>query len=694
MVAVRVRIIVLIGLMLLIFLPQGAPAAEPEMTGSLSLSGDPGEPIGLGKNYSYSSPNDSFEMWGNAANIQVRVRGTNGEWWTLSFAGPGGDVLRPATYVRAERSAFRAPTVPGLYVGGLGRGCNEVSGTFKVLSINASPTTAILGIHVTFEQRCSRGATVLRGDLRIGVTGPDSPEPTPQLPVFPDTTAVPAFLNMTSDPGSYVGRYGWDYRYEASDLDAFRWRVENNVVIIQVHSAEGHKWTLTFSDPRGGKLIPGTYSHTAEEYSRTFRGVAISGRNAGCEPVWGTFEVTRAEYRDDGSLEHFQSSFSQRCENSFGELRGQISLGLPLGTSPQLNDSVSAWGYNQLGVLGDGTTTERPSAVTLDTSGFHKVAAGGLHSLGLKEDGSVWAWGWNGFGQLGDGTQVDRSTPVKVIGLDDVASISAGFYSNLAVKNDGTVWAWGWNGFGQVGDGTKIDRPAPVKVQNLTDVVEASAGLAHNLALKGDGTVWAWGWNVFGQVGDGTTKDRLTPVTVRDLTYVQHVSAGGLHSLALDRDWTVKSWGSNVLGQLGNGNNVDRHTPTTALTRMRTLHVSAGLFHNLANSFEGDSTLAWGWNGLGQLGDGTTVDRNTPVSVPGMTPTGPVSAGCYHSLGINTDGEVVSWGWNALGQLGNGTHADSRVATEIPRSAAGHSSARIAAGCLHSLELHRKPAGS
>src|SRR4029453_17647458 len=124
------------------------------------------------------------------------------------------------------------------------------------------------------------------------------------------------------------------------------------------------------------------------------------------------------------------------------------------------------WGLNNNGQLGDGTidaqgngrSTPRPLAGFSDVTA---IAAGALHTLARRADGSVWAWGDNSEGSLGDGTLVTRGTPRPVQGLGAVVRMPAGSYS-AGVKADGTVWAWGANGYGQLGDGTYIDRMLPV----------------------------------------------------------------------------------------------------------------------------------------------------------------------------------------------------------------------------------------
>ena len=202
--------------------------------------------------------------------------------------------------------------------------------------------------------------------------------------------------------------------------------------------------------------------------------------------------------------------------------------------------SAAAWGLNQDGRLGDGTTMERHTpAQVQNLSGVKVFAAGAGHSLALKDDGTVWAWGLNSHGQLGDGTVAERHTPVQVgtPPLHDVAAIAGGENWSLALKSDGTLWAWGENAIGQLGDGTTIERHTPVQVgmPHLSDVIAIAAhsGGGHNLALRSCGIVQAWGWNINGQLGDGTTTDRPFPVQVENLNGTTAIAAGTRHSVAI-----------------------------------------------------------------------------------------------------------------------------------------------------------------
>jgi alpha-tubulin suppressor-like RCC1 family protein len=158
------------------------------------------------------------------------------------------------------------------------------------------------------------------------------------------------------------------------------------------------------------------------------------------------------------------------------------------------------------------------------------IAGGQDHSLALKSNGTVWAWGKGQSGQLGDGNfystgNLGVATPVQVIGLTNVTAIAAGGIHSLALKADGTVWAWGDNQSGQLGNGIFfIGEAAPVQVIGLSKIVAIACAGSHNLALESlpDGVIWAWGSGANGEVGDGNfyPGSVATPVQVSFLTTV------------------------------------------------------------------------------------------------------------------------------------------------------------------------------
>jgi alpha-tubulin suppressor-like RCC1 family protein len=325
----------------------------------------------------------------------------------------------------------------------------------------------------------------------------------------------------------------------------------------------------------------------------------------------------------------------------------------------------------------DGVVSNRTTPMLLsELTNISTIAAGYQHRLALKLDGTVWAWGRNNLGQLGDGTTIDRLNPAPVSGLNGVIDISAGggilyHAHSLALKADGTVWAWG--GAGAVGDGTFVDRSFPVQVSGLTHIIQIEAGQSHSLALKVDGTVWAWGDNGRGCLGDGTNIfARNTPVQVINLTDVIAVSAGSWLSLAVKLDGTVWAWGGGWAGQLGDGTTTpSRNTPVQVSGLTNVIAVAAGYSFSVALKSDG-TVWAWGLNDAGQLGDGTTTNRLTPVQVSGLTDVVSISAGISYCLAQKSDGTLWGWGDNSYGQLMDGTSTKRLVPVQsrVPRVSA------------------------
>ncbi len=349
---------------------------------------------------------------------------------------------------------------------------------------------------------------------------------------------------------------------------------------------------------------------------------------------------------------------------------GVVDGGFAHSVAANRDGGPSAWGLNFYGQIGDGSTLDRFTAVGVTgLTGIVDIQAGEFHTVALRNDGRVFTVGYNGQGQLGNGTTADSATAVQVSGITDAVAIAVGRNHTLVLLAGGTVKAFGVNGNGQLGDNSTTDRTSPVTVSSLTGAVAIGTGANHSLAVKSDGTAVAFGDNFYGQLGDGTNTDRLTPVSVSSLTGATRAasSASGNHSLFLKSDGTVRSTGHNAEGQLGDNSTTDRNTVVTVSGLTGVVALAAGESHSLA--LKSDNTVkSWGSNGEGQLGDGTTTDRLTPVSVSGISSIKSIGAGQFHSLAVSDTGVVYSWGRGSEGQLGDGTTLSRTSALDVSQS--------------------------
>ena len=196
-----------------------------------------------------------------------------------------------------------------------------------------------------------------------------------------------------------------------------------------------------------------------------------------------------------------------------------------------------------------------------------------------------------------------------------------------------------------------------------------AGGDFHTITLKSDGTVWAWGYNSDGQSGDrtGDSEDecKLIPGQISGLSGVIAVAGAGRHTIALKSDGTAWAWGNNGDGQLGDGTTTGRATPGQVSGLSGIIAIACGEDHTIA--LKSDGTLwAWGYNGSGQLGDGTTNETypygtTTPVQVSKLSDVIAIACGALHTIALKSDGTVWAWGDNGYGQLGDGTYTSSNT---------------------------------
>ncbi|WP_164975836.1 MULTISPECIES: T9SS type A sorting domain-containing protein [unclassified Chryseobacterium] len=439
-----------------------------------------------------------------------------------------------------------------------------------------------------------------------------------------------------------------------------------------------------------------------------------------------------------------------------------IIAGLKHTIAIKTDGTLWAWGDNSYGQLGDGTIINKliPTQIGTDTN-WKNAGVGNHHTIAIKTDGTLWSWGRNTYGQLGDGTTTNRLVPTQIGTDTDWQNISADrHYSSAGIKTNGTLWAWGDNDFSQLGDGTTIRRLVPTQIGAATDRKIIASNMFNKVVISVNGFLSATGRNDKGQIGDGTNvnKSIFVPVAcpsvcyppsgflssnitstaatiswsavnpapsegyhymystnsviggIRDKTLSttanltnllpnttyywwvgsncgsnqpdwmpagsfktlpttatgcwESVSSGSSHSAGIKSDGTLWTWGANGSGQLGDGTTVPKNTPTQVGTGSNWLKVSTGDNHMAA--IKTDGTLwTWGGNQQGQLGNGTTISGTVPMQIGTATDWNSVSCGDYFTLGIKSDGTLWAWGYNGNGQLGDGTTINRNVPVQI-----------------------------
>lgn len=327
------------------------------------------------------------------------------------------------------------------------------------------------------------------------------------------------------------------------------------------------------------------------------------------------------------------------------------------------DNNLWAWGYNEKGQLGDGTTINKTSPTKIETDiNFVQLSAGDHHSAGIDNEGKLWVWGINSFGALGDGTGENKSKPQKILEDKTFSKVIASDYSTLAINNNNEIWLCGEN-YGKIYENSNSGSREMKKLDFKIEFSTISA-YNHYLYLDNQKKLWSWGYNMRGQLGDGTTTDKKSPVQIKSEIQFSQVSAGDRFSLAIDCDGNLWSWGKNDCGQLGGGTTTDKTSPEQIKTETKFKQISAGGNHCLAIDNEGN-LWSWGRNYRGQLGDGTTIDKTSPIRVMEGIKFKKIYTRQSSSLALDINGNLWSWGANSYGQLGDGTTIERHTPVQI-----------------------------
>ena len=337
--------------------------------------------------------------------------------------------------------------------------------------------------------------------------------------------------------------------------------------------------------------------------------------------------------------------------STFGSIVSKTIASITCGQSHTIGldttGVIHAWGYNGYGQLGNNSTTNSLIPVQISTFGsivskaIKSIACGRFHTIGLDTLGAVHSWGYNTQGQLGNNNSPNQSqVPVTIstygsIASKTVTSIACGDYHTIGLDSTGAVHAWGYNNAGQLGNNNiGTDSPIPLQISTFGSLVSKtitsiSCGQSHTVALDTTGVIHAWGNNASGQLGNNIdTSQSQIPVNISTFgslvsKTVTSIACGQSHTVALDSTGVVHAWGFNTWGGLGNNSTNSAQIPMListfgSLVSKTVTSITCGQYHTLALDTAG-AIHTWGYNGEGQLGNGSLTNSLIPILVPNAT---------------------------------------------------------------------------
>lgn len=359
----------------------------------------------------------------------------------------------------------------------------------------------------------------------------------------------------------------------------------------------------------------------------------------------------------------------------------ELSVGARHACARTASGVAYCWGDNTRGAgagrpgetcfLGECSST--PTSVN-GWPALMQLSSGGSHSCALGPNGTAQCWGENTSSQLAatsagacagtfGGSFSCSRQPLAVTGAPSLAVLASGDAHTCGLTATGTAWCWGLGSSGQLGISTSGSSAVARPITGGLAFGEMDAGARHTCGLTVGGTAWCWGDNASGQLGAAGTGG-FTPVQVSGNTPFKSISAGALHTCALTTAGAAWCWGSNAFGQLGNDTRTNSAVPIPVATGIVFSRISAGSNHTCGLTTSGVA-YCWGRNthgstslGIsnpgGQLGDGTTTDRQVPTPVARGLVFSRIEAGDNFTCALTAVGRVYCWGIASHGALGDG----------------------------------------
>lgn len=298
------------------------------------------------------------------------------------------------------------------------------------------------------------------------------------------------------------------------------------------------------------------------------------------------------------------------------------------------------------------------ASLRVTTTAFTQIAVGSHHTCGLTSTGTLWCWGDNSAGQLGDGTDTGRSQPTRVAGALTFVELAAGDAHTCGLTASSTVFCWGSNHYRQLGNGSEISNPAPVRVSGNVSFRAITTSAYYTCGLSTAGDTYCWGASFFPpDVGPFAV-----PTLIQSGAQFIELREFGGHRCARTTTTTV-CWGVNGFGQLGDGTTTYRNDPAPVLGAPEFVRLG-GQPGGLASCGLTAAGLLWCWGSL-RFPDGSTDVDLVPALVTGLPALRDIAITHLAVCVLAQDGRVLCWGNNEFGQLGDGTTIDRPAAAPV-----------------------------
>lgn len=341
-----------------------------------------------------------------------------------------------------------------------------------------------------------------------------------------------------------------------------------------------------------------------------------------------------------------------------------------------LDGQAYCWGAGVFGKLGNGevgtvdSPFTSPQKVLQETLRFISISAGLHHTCAISDEGDAYCWGSQANGRLGNGESASASimTPVPVVGGHKFIQLVSGRRFNCGITVDLDAYCWGAaeNTYSPLGDGTGTLKSEPTPVAGNRKWLTLGVGKYHACGITTSFDTYCWGNGGFGRLGTGDTETALEPALVQTDQKFVKIDGGNNHTCALTDEGEAWCWGSGTDHRLGTGTQDTAYVPAKVDTDVRFIDIHAMQFNTCALDVNGN---AWCWgnnsNGKGGIGSGTPSPIPTPMQVTGGRTFVEIGGGLEVTCGKTGVGEVYCWGRNNFGQVGDGTTSNRNTPTKV-----------------------------